>query len=420
MGSNASTITRDVHNLLEKRTVIYHKLIDDIKTNNNILTSLEAERIELHALLDEAAKDVIAKEHEIQTLLEDDEKYQVQLEKTRVLKKVSIEAENKAVESEQTRIEKGHLYEENIFFSYLWREKYGTSEYKGKGLIKVLDSWVARLSEYEKYRVNYWTLLEIPKRLRIHADEKKALYNNEFSKLSEMEYLYAEKLGLGTLQAKEENRQEEVDSIDDKIVTLEKNLEKSMDERQQHLEDNDSYAKEIINKINILLKQMSLPELERLVRQTINKEDDRLVENLNTLKDTAIKMKNEIHEHRKQYTEKLKQLHEIERLRVKFKNSRYDDIRSGFGNANVIQDMLGGLLGGLAQSDILWDTLRRSQIHVDTGSWPDFGSGGFSSGSSSPWHFPKSRDGGSMFNLPDMGGFSSRNTMDSFSTGGGF
>jgi len=74
----------------------------------------------------------------------------------------------------------------------------------------------------------------------------------------------------------------------------------------------------------------------------------------------------------------------------------------------------------LAQSDILWDTLRRSQRHINTGLWPDFGSGGFTSGASLPWHFPKSRDGGSNFNLLDMGGFSSRNTLDGFSTGGGF
>jgi chromosome segregation ATPase len=419
VSKSASTIGMDVHELLEKRAVVYSKLLEDIKNNNTQLTLLESKRMQEHQLLNTAAKDVIEKEHEVQSVLEKDKEYQAQLSKTRASKKIANEAENKAVEAEQTRIEKGYPYEENVLFSYLWREKYGTPEYEGKRLIKFLDGWVASLSEYEKYRVNYWTLLEIPKRLRLHAEDEKKVYNNDLTTLSKIEHTHAEKMELGTLQEKEKMRQETVDQIDDEIAALEKTLESITDERQKHLEDRDAYAIEIIGKINRLLQQMSLPELHGLVKQTINKKDDRLVEKLNALKNAAMKMQEDIDENRKRYNEKLKQLHEVERLRVKFKSSRYDDIRSGFGNENVIQDMLGGLLGGLAQSDILWDTLRRSQRHVDTGSWPDFGSGGFSSGNS-PWHFPKSRDGGSMFNLPDLGGFTSRNASDSFSTGGGF
>jgi hypothetical protein len=417
---NNSTIADDVESLLIKRADNYNNLLEDIENYNEQLASLELKRIEEHQLLDSAAKDVIEKEHEIQSMLEKDKEYQVELEKTRESKKISIEAENKADEAEQTRIIKGEPYEKDLLFSYLWRVKYGTSEYKERGLIKTLDSWVASLCDYEKHRVNYWTLLEIPKRLRLHAEVEKKAYHDNLERLSKIEHEYAQKVELSKYQEAEKKRQEIVDKIDDEILELEKKLNLAIEERQKFLEDKDKYAKEIIGKIDYLLRQMSLPDLNRLVKQTINKKDDKLAQNLNLLKSRAIKMQEDIDKHRKLYDEKLSQLHEIERLRVRFKNSRYDDIRSGFRDKNVIQDMLGGLLGGIIQSDILWDTLRRSQVHIDTGSWPDFGSGGFTSGTSSPWHFPKSRDGGSIFNLPDMGGFSSRNRIDDFSTGGGF
>ncbi len=415
-----SNISKGVDGLLEKRAKAYQQLLENIDAHNTKLASLESQRVQKHKLLAEAAKDVIKRENEIQVILEKDKEYQIQLEITRKSKKIADEAENKAIEAEQTRIEKGLPYEEDIFFSYLWDVKYGTSEYRGKTLTKMLDSWVASLSDYEKYRVNYWTLLEIPKRLHIHADEEKEAYNNALKKLSLIEYKHAEKKQLGLFQEEEKSRQEAVDIIDDEIVDLEKKLESLMAERQKYLEDRDSVAQDIVSEINHLLLQMSLPQLDTLVKQTINKEDDRLVEELNKLKNLAVKMQRDISKQRLLYDKKIQQLHEVESLRVKFKSSRYDDIRSGFDNATVIEDMLGGLLGGLAQSNVLWDTLRRSQRHVDTGSWPDFGSGGFNSGSDSPWHFPKNRDGGSIFNLPDMGGFSSRNTLDSFSTGGGF
>jgi len=153
--STTSSISMDVHTLLQKRAVVYNQLLEDIKESNTKLTSLESERMQAHTLLDEAAKEVIAREHEVQTVLENDKDYQEQLAQTRAVQKISEEAENKAVEAEQTRIEKGYPYEGNVLFYYLWREKYGTSEYEGKRLIKVLDGWVASLSDYEKHRVNY-------------------------------------------------------------------------------------------------------------------------------------------------------------------------------------------------------------------------------------------------------------------------
>ena len=415
----AENIEKNIKVLLDKRVQAYDALAQKILQNKDDLKRMSEKRNRAHLDLDEAAKEVIEKEYEIQEYLEKDTHYQSILEKTRKSKNIMQRAIEKANESESTRIQKGIPYEKCELFMYLWKEKYGTPEYKNKGITKVLDSWVASFLEYEKDRVNYWTLLEIPKRLKKHEEEARLEYKNNVEILSKIEHEKAKTLGLQVLHEKEMLKQEEVDKIDDNLVLLEKVYESMMVERQGFAKDEDQYALETIDLINQVLEDLNIQTLEQLIKETPTTKDDTLLQKLNALKDAYLEMQNKISQNRNAYDTKMKQLHEMESLREKFKRNRYDDIRSGFNNQNVIEDMIGGLLGGLVQSDILWDTLKRSQQHVDTGSWPDFGSGGFES-SVSPWHVPQNRDGGISFNFPDNGGFSSRNTLDDFSTGGGF
>jgi len=412
-------IEEEVNALLKKRSKMYLALQEKIAQSKVDLKIFAEKRVTSHQVLNDIAQNVINKENKVQQYLENNEAYQVQLKKTRTTREISKQANDKSIESESIRVEKGTPYEESELFMYLWREGYGTSEYKNSNLIKMLDSWVASLVDYEKHRVNYWTLLEIPKRFKMHAEKESEKYMHEVETLASIEHAQAKTLGLDILQEEEKDKQEDVDKIDDHLVLLEKVFESLMQERQLFAKDMDEYAIEIIEILNKTLDAMSMPQLDMLIKQTPTTKDDRLLDSLNRLKEKYLNMQNLISQNRMKYDTKINKLKDVEQLREKFKRNRYDDIRSEFNNENVIQDMLGGLLGGLVQSDILWDTLRRSQRHVDTGSWPDFGSGGMVI-ENSPWYFPQSRDGGSVFNLPDMGGFTSRNTLDGFSTGGGF
>jgi len=163
--------------------------------------------------------------------------------------------------------------------------------------------------------------------------------------------------------------------------------------------------------------------LMRRALQTSSRQDDALVRRLDALQKEYDTTQRALQDARARYDEVRDRLSEFEALRRRFKRSRYDDIRSGFDtDAGQIGEVLGGLLGGLLQSDAVWDTLRRNHRTVSTGSWPDFGSGGLDP-QGSPWSFPMPREGGDRFGFPDIGGgFSSRNPIDSdtFRTGGGF
>jgi hypothetical protein len=79
-------------------------------------------------------------------------------------------AAEKAAQAAADRAEKRKPYEADPLFMYLWRRRFGTGDYKASGLVRSLDRKVAHLVGYEDARVNYAMLMELPERLREHAE----------------------------------------------------------------------------------------------------------------------------------------------------------------------------------------------------------------------------------------------------------
>ncbi len=82
-------------------------------------------------------------------------------------------AEEKAARAEADREEKRRPYEADPLFMYLWRRRYGTRDYRASPLVRYFDRKVAHHIGYEAARVNYTMLLELPDRLREHAERLK-------------------------------------------------------------------------------------------------------------------------------------------------------------------------------------------------------------------------------------------------------
>jgi hypothetical protein len=79
-------------------------------------------------------------------------------------------AEQKAAQAEADRQQKRQPYEADPLFMYLWRRGYGTGAYKASNLVRFFDRKVAHLIDFETARVNFTMLMELPERLREHAE----------------------------------------------------------------------------------------------------------------------------------------------------------------------------------------------------------------------------------------------------------
>ena len=182
-----------VRELLEQREVALAKLLDELRQAENNLRDLETRRADVHIEVDRAAELLVDAESKVQAELENDSEFQAQLERTRSADAVAVSALEKAELAEADRVAKGEPFESDRLFSYLWRRNYGTSDYKANLLTRALDAWVARLCRFKDARANYWMLLEIPKRLKEHAETVRADADAELNQLQLLEEQAARK-----------------------------------------------------------------------------------------------------------------------------------------------------------------------------------------------------------------------------------
>ena len=369
------------------------------------------------------AQAIVDCEHKIQAELEVDSVFQEQLREARQLDSIADQAEEKARLAEQDRHDKGIPYENNRLFMYLWKRHYGTPDYKGGPLTRTLDDWVDGLSNYSKYRVNYWTLLEIPKRLQLHAEAARKSADQALKKLTSIEIARAARAGLPALQDDHAQAQKVLDAIDDDIAKKEDKLNQLLQRRTQFAEAKDSYMEQSLQTLSSTLNNQNIVELNDTAHQTTTDQDNQVVRELADLREQNDDLEAELKDHRRLHEAKLNRLQQLENVRRQFKNRRFDDVRSGFGNEDLITAMISQFLNGLINSGELWRVLERHQRHQDVGAWPDFGSGGLGlpgQRQKSPWHFPSGRGNNGGFRLPKSGGWRSRGGGGGFRTGGGF
>lgn len=75
-------------------------------------------------------------------------------------------AQERLAEATAQRAAKAPDYDNDPLFAYLWNRAWGTSEYDGSGIVRLLDGWVARVCRFNDARAAYWMLNEMPIRLQ--------------------------------------------------------------------------------------------------------------------------------------------------------------------------------------------------------------------------------------------------------------
>src|SRR5690606_34652827 len=156
------------------------KRLDDLEARRG---DLEAKRQELREQLERAAAAIDEAEAEAQARLEGDPAYVAQREAAKAAERVAVHADEKATLSEQEQGSKGKAYRADPLFMYLWNRGYLTPQYRAGGIVRWLDGKVARLIGYAEAQANYARLVELPVRLREHADRMAKVADEEFAKL---------------------------------------------------------------------------------------------------------------------------------------------------------------------------------------------------------------------------------------------
>lgn len=275
------------------------------------------------------------------------------------------------------REEKGKPYREEALFQYLWQRKFRSPEYKAPPLIRMLDGWVARLCGYDQAFLNYQRLTELPDRIAEHAAYMARLANEAEARLVEAEAGAMAEAGTEALKA-------EADAIKRAIETCDKDIEiaearhLAMAERHEAaLRDETGPAVEARQRLETELRKASFPDLRILAAETVELDDDRIVDQLVRLRAEEMNLELEAGRIAARPAVLRDELGRMEAFRRQFKQARFDSPYAAVSKAafdEVISDLLRDKLDVRGALQRLSRSVRRAE--APSQAHPDFGGHG--------------------------------------------
>jgi hypothetical protein len=339
---------------------------------------------------------------------------------------IAAEAEKKAAASEAELGAKKKPYDEDPLFAYLWQRRFGTSQYMGGRIARVLDRMVAEFIAYDGARPNYAALIEIPQRLREHAAAQRQAVQAPQATLAEIERGAMLETGIDAKEKILTEARHKLAVIDD-TVEKKRDMLRKVDEARAALVTGkaDPAYNEALNTIAAADAADSIANLYAEARRTASPADEAVVGRIEAIEQNIAKTETEIADLRRAALELTRRRSEMDQVREQFRRTGYDHPRSTFNNDGDIADLLKGMLEGAVRSGALWDILQNGHRSRPNRSSTEFGlpdfplpfplPGGNTNGpSGDAWRNPSSRGGWA----PRPPRPSSNN--NDFSTGGSF
>lgn len=275
------------------------------------------------------------------------------------------------------REEKGKPYRDDPLFSYLWKRKFRSPEYKASPLIRMLDGWVAGICKYDQAFLNFQRLTELPDRIAEHAAYMARLADEAEARLVEAEARAMAEAGTEALKADAERIKAEIEACDAAIDVAEAHYGKVAERHGAALREEIGPAVETRRQLEEALRKASFPDLRVLAAETPEPEDDRIVDKLVRLRTEEMSLELEAERVAARPAALRDELGRVEALRRQFKQARFDSPYAVVSRAafdEVISDLLRDKVDVRGALQRLSRSVRRAE--APSQAHPDFGGQG--------------------------------------------
>lgn len=336
------------------------------------LARLESARADLAAQHDAAVSEYEARVASTETALKESAAYTGLVHLAEEARAVTLRAEQKLELARADRREKGAPYEQDPLFSYLWTRKFRSPEYKAGGLIRMLDGWVAKVCRYDQAFLNYQRLTELPDRIAEHAVFVAGLEDSAEAALVAAEERAMAEAGVDALKTAADSVKASIAACDKEIAAAEEAHRAMAQRHEAALNEEAGPAVEARKLLEAELRKASFPDLRVLAAETVELEDDRIVDQLVRLR--AEEMSLDLEKGKRLIRPGMlrEDLARMESLRRQFKEARFDSPYA-LMSRSAFEQMLGELSkGGKDVRDVL-RSFSRSVKQAAPQSHPDFG-----------------------------------------------
>lgn len=226
--------------------------------------------------------------------------------------------------AKQDRAAKSKPYESDPLFAYLWARKFRQPAYKGGGLTRMLDSWVAKTSNYDGAWLNYARLIELPDRLAEHLSRMKLEEAEAQAAIGRFESAALEQDGAGALSKALDDAKTKLKAVDDDHAGAEAMLADLRGQQERAASGDSGPRERAAQLIEENLKKVSFPDLKVLAAQTVTLDDDRIVDALIKLRTQELQMDVDWRNTEAQAPRRRSSADAIETVRRRFKDQGLD------------------------------------------------------------------------------------------------
>lgn len=196
-------------------------------------------------------------------------RYNVSKEKLNLDKK-KIETSNQQF---STKIEK---YNQNRYYNYLIDRDYGEISYKGSGIIRNLDNWIARFINFSENYNNHKILIALVEESKICYESEKNLCLSLLEQKDQKEYDVEKNLKLPKLKL-------ELKQTEEYLAYYKKQKQDIENELIETRSGESNEFRKISNRLAKMLQSQSQQRLHDITLQTRSTEDDILLEKISEL-----------------------------------------------------------------------------------------------------------------------------------------
>lgn len=359
------------------------------------LTQAEAKKHKCDQDLAQVLEELDRLRQSVASRIKDDPDWRATEAAAEEAKKIAANADQKASLSEADLAQKRKPYEDDPLFMYLWNKKSGQAEDRSFYFVRYFDRMVARLTGYPGARANYAMLLEIPMRLREHANAKQKDAEACQDRVTMLERKALVAAGIEPIEARVEAGNAAVKSAADDVMKITSQLAAIDAERQKEGGGGeDAVYNTAVEMLAQALTQEDLGRLYQDTLQTPGKEDDELVISAGKTREELKKAGAEVNQIRTQISEMARRRIELEGARDRARNSGFDNPMGNYGNAqDAIAVVIGGILRGAMSGSELDRVLRDNYRFPAPRSDPDFGGWSRKASFPAPWGGSETRGG---------------------------
>lgn len=289
-----------------------------------------------------------------------DPEYASAVEAADAARAVLARATAKTERARDDRDAKGRAYETDPLFMYLWKRRYGTSAYEGKGLVRWLDGKVADLVGYHGARANYAVLIEIPERLTEHTTR---LAESAKTATAALEAIEARKIEAAAgpdrvsrlTQARRTHTAQgaALSKLAGEITDISSQL-------NRYAEGLDHAFRKAVDMSADFLADESIERLRRIARETATPSDDEIVERVARIDDEVDDLRDTSADKKQELERLFAKKTELMRVAAEYRRSRYDDPGSVFVPEGTGAVILEELLKGAIDAAEYWSRTRSS------------------------------------------------------------